>query len=335
MRLIARIIAKKAVSDQTKRKPFIEGRLAVSELHTVYYRQYGNTQSPPALFLHGGPGSGCHEGHTELFDLAKTRLILHDQRGAGLSTPKGSLIENTTQNAAEDIEKIRDHLNIDRWLVVGGSWGGLLALYYAQNFPHRVTGIVIRSPFLGTQEELFSAFIRVPKIFYPDAYQRFMDLLPESEQSSPLSAYYRRILSDDQHISVPAAFFWHDYERILSQINPTPSLMPAASALESFAQRPMPNTPRIEAHYFSRNCFLSAGEIIGNMQAIRTIPGSIVQSRFDLLCPPQTAWRIHHNWECSSVRMVPAAGHSQGDPQVTDNLRTAISTLQQGRRMES
>lgn len=292
--------------------------------HTLAVAEYGNPQGIPVVFLHGGPGSGCRIAMlSALFDPERFRVIAPDQRGAGNSTPKGSLENNTTQHLIADLELIREQLSIPRWLVVGGSWGALLAIAYAQAHPEQVTGIAIRSFFFGDTAAMQRAFIEIPQRLYPDLYEQFVAYLNADEQADPLQAYYRRLLSFDAAVYTPAAYVWHDYERALSVLKPEELTLPVATQ----DKRPLPNTPRMEAHYFSNESFLKPGELIANAGKLGGIKGVIVQGRYDLLCPPCASHELLRHWPDGELHMVDAAGHSQSEPGIKNALVRAITRI--------
>jgi proline iminopeptidase len=304
--------------------------LPVGDGHVLHVEEAGNPNGVPVVFLHGGPGSGCQPEHRTLFDPALFRIVLFDQRGAGRSTPKRGLAHNSTQDLVADMERIREALDIERWMVVGGSWGSLLALAYAEAFPSRVTAIALRAVFLGGAEEIDWAFVRGPRIFYPELWRRFVGLLPEAERAEPLRAYGARLMNPDPAIHRPAAFVWHDYERALSVLNPGRVALPDSLADPGGTRAP-PNTPFVEWHYFRHDCFLRPGELLAGADRLRDIPGIIVQSRYDLLCPPATARELAVRWNSGDLRMVEAAGHSLSEPAVRRALTHAIDEL--GRRI--
>lgn len=303
-------------------EPYSTRHLDTGDGHQIFLEESGNPAGIPAVFLHGGPGSGAQPLHRRLFDSARHRAILLDQRGAGRSRPWLSLDNNTTAHLVADLELIRETLGIARWLVVGGSWGSTLALAYAERHPERVLGVAMRAVFLSTPEEAHWAFVEGPRRFHPEIFERFLGFLPEAERGAPLQAYYSRLLSPDPAVQVPTAWMWHHYERLLSEIRPTGGI-PA----ELRTTGKPPPTAVMEAHYLSNNCFLGPDELVANAARLTGIPGVIVQSRYDLLCPPVSAHRIHRAWPGSELRMVEAAGHSAGDPGVMDALRQAIADL--------
>ena len=312
-------------------QPLCSYSIETDSPHKLAVKEYGSEDGYPVVFLHGGPGSGCRIGLCDLFDLERFRVIAPDQRGAGGSTPKGCLEKNETRYLVEDIELIRNSLAIEKWMVVGGSWGALLAIAYAENYPSAVTGIVLRSLFLGDDDEIQRAFIDLPKTFYPELHEIFIGLLPEDERQDPLQAYYKRILDDDPSVSHPAIFVWHDYERAMSVLQlpvSTDRILPSELSLDVIGKRDqMPATPRMEAHYFSNHCFLSPGLLLKKADCLHNIPGIIVQARYDLLCPPQTAHSLARRWPYSRVVTVEKAGHSQSEAGITEATRRAVAAL--------
>jgi proline iminopeptidase len=306
--------------------PLTAQHLAVGDGHEIYVETAGRPDGIPAVYLHGGPGSGCQPDHRRLFDPLRFHAVLFDQRGAGRSRPKGSLEANTLPHLIADMEVIRESLGFERWLVVGGSWGATLALAYAQAHPQRVSGIVLRSTFLGTREELEGAFlVNLPRI-YPELSDDFLGLLPVTERDLPLDAYWRRILDADPAHG-PAARAWHDTERILSEHKPSKTRLDLAAV--NNASRGLPSTPFMEAHYFRNNCFMRPGQLLDNAARLKGIPGIVVQGRYDLLCPPSTAQALLARWPDAKLKMVEAAGHSLYDTGVRDAVIAAMDEISQ------
>jgi len=299
--------------------------LPVGDGHEIYVETAGNAEGIPAVYLHGGPGSGCQPDHRRLFDQQRVHAVLFDQRGAGLSRPKGSRDANTTAHLIADMEKIRETLGFARWLVVGGSWGATLALAYAEQHPERVLGLVLRATFLGTRAELEWAFLGGLPTLYPGLNDDFLSLLPPDERAQPLEAYWRRILDPDPAVHAPAMRAWHDTERILSEHKPSRTRLDLDAIRTS--TRPLPATPFMEAHYFQNQCFLSPGQLLAEAGKLRGIRGIIVQGRYDLLCPVSTAHALVKVWPNAELRIVEAAGHSLYDPGITDAVTTAIADL--------
>ncbi len=304
-------------------RPFDARMLSVGDGHWLYVEEVGSPGGTPALFLHGGPGSGSQHFHRRLFDPDRFHAFLFDQRGAGRSHPYLSLNENTTQTLVADIEAIREHYGIDRWLIVGGSWGSTLAVAYAEAHPERVTGLALRAIFLGTRAEVEWAFVEGPKLFRPDLYADFIAQLPEHERADPLPAYLRRLADPDPAVKAAAAHSWAAYERALSELVPA---QPRLSAPLGRSDR-LPPTPIIEGHYIRNDFFLDDGQLLRDANKLRGIPGVIVQGRYDLLCPPKTAYALAEAWETCRLEIVDKAGHAITEPGVMDALTAAVAEL--------
>ncbi|MEO6840869.1 MAG: prolyl aminopeptidase [Bradyrhizobium sp.] len=304
--------------------PLTSEQLAVGDGHEIYVESVGRVGGMAAVYLHGGPGSGCQPDHRRLFDPERFHAVLFDQRGAGRSRPKGSREHNTTPHLIADMEKIREKFGFERWMVVGGSWGATLALAYAQAYPERVTGIVLRATFLGTRAELEGAFYRALPRLYPGLYDDFLGVLPPEERAHPIEAYYRRILDSDAAIHGPAARAWGETERILSEHAPSRDRLSSAVLNSSGA---LPSTPFMEAHYFQNDCFMKPDQLMTEVGQLAEIPGIIVQGRYDLLCPPATSYALAAKWPRCEVRIVGGAGHSLYDPGIRDAVMKAIADL--------
>ena len=304
--------------------PFAEHRLDAGEGYLLYVEEVGRPDGVPAIFLHGGPGGGIQPTQRALFDPAVFRGVLFDQRGAGRSDAADRYRANTTPHLLADIERIRVRLGIDRWLVVGGSWGATLGLAYAEAHPERVTGILLRAVFLGTREELDWAFIDGPRRFRPELLEDFLAFLTPEERRDPLPAYWRRILDPRPEIHASAAQRWHDYERVLSVIQPA---APRLSTPPAAAPAGLPRSPFIEAHYFTHDCFLRPNQLLAEAARLHDIPGVIVQGRYDLLCPPSTSARLAAAWPAARLTIVENAGHSMGEPGVAEAMRTGLREL--------
>ncbi len=298
--------------------------LSVGDGHRIWVSCHGDPAGFPVVLLHGGPGSGCQLDQVALFDLTRMFVILVDQRGAGRSLPHGDRSANTTDHLVADLERLRCHLGLSRWMLLGGSWGATLALAYAQAHPERVSMIVLRATFLGTRGELDWAFGTAMQRFHPDLYQDFIALLPGPERATPLESYWARILHPDPAVHRPAALAWYCAERALSQLEPSVTRIdPGACGLEG----PLPATPFMEAHYFSQNCFLTDGVLMDGVSRIAHIPALIVQARYDLLCPPATSLALAERWPAARVRMVESSGHALSHPQVFAAVMSAVSDL--------
>ena len=296
--------------------------LDVSDGHRLWVQPWGDPAGIPVVFLHGGPGSGCNRSQTALFDAARHRVIFVDQRGAGQSLPHGERRNNSTAHLIADLESIRIHLGIDRWLVVGGSWGATLALAYAQAHPDRIRGLVLRATFLGTRAELDWAFGTGLAMFHPALHDALYALVPGADD--PLTALWDLILHPDPTLHAPAAWAWYHTERALSE------LLPAVTQLPKMTDHtPLPATPFMEAHYFRHDCFLTDGVLMSGAARLAGIPGIIVQARYDLLCPPLTATRLAARWPQAKLVVVEAAGHTIGHAGVQTAVRNGIMALSQ------
>jgi proline iminopeptidase len=298
--------------------------LAVGDGHWLYVEQVGKRGGVPALFLHGGPGSGSQHTHRLLFEPDRFHAILFDQRGAGRSHPYLATHANTTQHLVADIERIRAHMGFDKMLIVGGSWGSTLALAYAVAHPERVSGLVLRAMFLGSDEEVDWAFRRAPAELRPDLYDGFVSALPEAERADPLKAYVARLASDDASLRDPAARHWFQFERALSEFAPAvTALLPEWFSTDGR----VPPTPIIEAHYIANSFFLAPGELLDGAARLGAIPGTIVQGRYDLLCPPRAAYEVARRWPGCTLEIMSNAGHAMTEPGVFEAMKNAIDRI--------
>ena len=304
--------------------PLTTELLAVGDGHEIYVETVGRVGGIPAVYLHGGPGSGCQPDHRRLFDPERFHTVLFDQRGCGRSTPKGGREHNTLPHLIADMETIRDKFGFDRWMVVGGSWGATLALAYAQAHPGRVSGLVLRATFLGTRAEVETAFTDVLARVYPGLHEDFLALLPSEERARPVEAYWRRILDPDPAVHGPAARAWNDTERILSEHTPSRSRLDPASLQST---RPLPATPFMEAHYFINDSFMRPNQLLDEAGKLAGIPGIIVQGRYDLLCPPATSHALRAVWREADIRIIEGAGHMLYDPGIRDAVMRAIADM--------
>lgn len=282
------------------------GYLRVSDTHEIYYEESGNPQGKPVVFVHGGPGAGCDGRVRSFFDPDAYRIILFDQRGCGRSRPHASLIDNTTWHLVADIEKLREHLAVERWLVFGGSWGSTLGLAYAQTHPTRVTEIILRGIFMLTQFELQWFYQSGTSALFPDHFENYVAAIPAAERGNLIEAFYRRLTSDDRGIRVAAARAWSQWEAATSYLHINEDAL-LKWGEEDFAVA----VARIECHYFvNRGFFESEDQLLRNVDRIRHIPAVIVQGRYDVVCPMQTAWALHKAWPEAEFHVVPDAGHS-------------------------
>ncbi|MCW8806898.1 MAG: prolyl aminopeptidase [Rhodanobacter sp.] len=308
-------------------EPFDSGFLRVSPLHTLYYEQSGNPHGKPVVFLHGGPGGGTNAKCRRFFDPAIYRIVLFDQRGCGKSTPHAELTDNTTWDLVADIERVRDHLAIDRWQVFGGSWGSTLALAYAQTHPDRATELVLRGIFMLRRRELEWFYQGGCDAIYPDAWETYLAAIPEAERGDMMDAYYRRLTSADAKTRVDAARAWSVWEGATSFLWQDTSHI-ASSAEDEFALA----FARIECHYFvNRGFFAQDDQLLRNVDRIRNIPAVIVQGRYDVVCPMRSAWDLHRVWPEADLHIVQDAGHSAFEP---GNLHQLIEATDRfGRRV--
>ncbi|TAN53502.1 MAG: prolyl aminopeptidase [Rhodospirillales bacterium] len=299
-------------------EPFENGMLPVDGRHRLYWEQCGNPDAPAILFLHGGPGGGCGDIHRCFFDPQGWRIVLFDQRGSGRSRPYADIVANTTQDLVFDIEKLREHLGIEKWALFGGSWGSTLALAYAQAYPDRVLGLVLRGVFLFRDSEV-DWFMRGMGHFFPEAERAFLDFLPPAERNDPLKAYYQRLILPDGAIHRPAARAWCSYEEACSRLLPhTPRSDEASLSMA-----------RIEAHYMVNRGFLAENALLAGMEAMRHLPGYIVQGRYDVICPPRSAQDLKAAWPGADLSIVPDGGHSALDPAITAGLVKAAQKLRE------
>lgn len=297
-------------------EPHRTGRLRVSALHEIYWEESGNPRGKPAVFLHGGPGFGTEPNHRRFFDPGRYRIVLFDQRGCGKSTPHASLEENTTWDLVADIEKLRVELGIERWLVFGGSWGSTLALAYAETHPERVTELVLRGIFLIRKSEIDWFYQRGASAIYPDAWEKYLEPIPEAERGDLLRAFHRRLTSDDERVRMRAAKAWSIWEGSTSCLVPNEGLI-AKTAGDAFALA----FARIECHYFVHDAWLQGErDLLRNVGRIRHLPATIVQGRYDVVCPMETAWALHCAWPEADFRVVQDAGHSATEPGILHEL---------------
>ena len=302
--------------------PYATGRLAVDARHTLYWETCGNHDGVPLVFLHGGPGGGCLPHHRRYFDPAFWRIVLFDQRGAGRSSPSAELVDNTTPHLVADLERLRRHLSIDRWLLFGGSWGSTLALAYAEAYPARCLGLVLRGIFLARPSEL-DWFMHGMRNVFPEAWRAFFEFLPPAERGDLLGSYYRRLAHPDPAVHLPAAQAWDRYEGACSKLLPPSAPLPRFDHDDSALA-----IARIEAHYFVHEAFLGPDELIANLGRIRHLPCTIVQGRYDIICPPVTADALARAWPAAEYIVVPDAGHSVREPGITQELVAAVKRMQ-------
>ncbi|AGC47904.1 proline iminopeptidase [Myxococcus stipitatus DSM 14675] len=300
-------------------EPYRLGRLKVSPLHELYFEECGNPKGKPVVFVHGGPGGGTDAKQRRFFDPSAYRIILMDQRGCGRSTPNACLEENTTWDLVADLERLRLHLGIERWMLFGGSWGSTLSLAYAQTHPERVTELVLRGVFLLRKQELDWFYQRGASAMFPDAWEYFLAPIPAEERHDLLGAYHRRLTGSDPAEQREAARAWSVWEARTSYLLPNAELV-ARNSSDDFALA----FARIECHYFFNRGFLrSDTQLLEDVQRIRHIPAVIVQGRYDVVCPPESAWALHQIWPEAELILIPDAGHSANEPGTTSALLEA------------
>jgi proline iminopeptidase len=294
--------------------PRASGMLRLDGLHSMHWEDCGRADGIPVVFLHGGPGAGSTPRHRRFFDPDAYRIIVYDQRGAGRSTPLGELRDNTTPHLIADLETLRRHLGVERWLVFGGSWGSTLALAYAEAHPERCLGLILRGIFLCRSSEI-EWFLYGLRSVFPEPWEKFSGFLPPAERRDLLRGYHRRLVDPDPAVHMPAARAWSVYEGSCSTLLPSPETV-AYFAGDVVAL----GLARIEAHYFVNDIFLEANSLLENAHRLSGIPGTIVQGRYDMVCPLVSAHELHLAWPRADYRIVPDAGHSAWEPGILGAL---------------
>jgi proline iminopeptidase len=306
--------------------PYASGMLKLDEVHSMYWEQSGNPRGVPVLFLHGGPGAGASPTHRRFFDPAFYRIVVFDQRGSARSTPLGELTANTTPHLVADIERLRRLLEIDSWLVFGGSWGSTLALAYGEAHPERCRGFILRGIFLCRQIEI-DWFLHGMRTVFPEAWREFSSFVPAAERDDLLAGYYRRLIDPDPAIHLPAARVWSRYEGACS------TLLPNVEATANFADdRVALGLARLEAHYFVNRIFLPENALLDNIGRLRRHAATIVQGRYDMVCPIVTADDLARAWPEARYIVVPDAGHSALEPGVRAALVSAAERFKDEHR---
>jgi proline iminopeptidase len=303
-------------------QPYVQHSLGVDAPHVLHVEECGNPHGLPVVFVHGGPGAGCEPWHRRFFDPARYRIVLFDQRGCGRSTPHASLEANTTQALVADMERIREHLGIERWVVFGGSWGSTLGLVYAETHPGRVLALVLRGIFLCRPHEIRWFYQEGASRLFPDQWERYLAPIPEAERHDLLSAYHRRLISDDEVARMAAAKAWSGWE------GSTATLRPNRAVVDHF-ENPFTalSLARIECHYFVHDSFLNPNQILAEAGRLKDVPGVIVHGRYDVICPVENAWQLHKAWPGAALHIIPDAGHSAAEPGITDALIRATDSF--------
>ena len=306
-------------------EPYDHGMLDVGDGHRVYWELCGNPNGKPVVFLHGGPGGGCTPTQRRLFDPDKYRILLFDQRGCGRSTPYASLEANTTWHLVADIERLREMIGVDKWMVFGGSWGSTLALAYAQEHPERVTELVLRGIFTLRRSELLWYYQEGASWIFPDKWEGFLAPIPEEERGDLMAAYRRRLIDPDSAVQARAARAWSLWE------GETITLLHNQGYSDQFGDEHYAIAfARIENHYFVNEGWFEEGQLIRNAHRLKNIPGVIIQGRYDIATPPKSAWELHKAWPEAQFIMVPDAGHAVSEPGITHHLIEATDAFARG-----
>lgn len=309
-------------------EPFDSGTLKVSDLHTIYWERVGNPDGIPVVFLHGGPGGGLIDDYRRYFDPAAFHVILFDQRGSGQSTPHAELRENTTWDLIDDIEKLREKFGVDKWHVFGGSWGSTLSLAYAVSHPDRCLGLILRGIFLTRKKELQWFYQYGASEIFADFWERYRDEIPEDERGDLISAYHKRLTSDDESVRLSAARAWSTWEGSTSKLYPSAELIDHwEDAHEALS------LARIECHYFMNGSFFpNENYLLENIDKIRHIPTVIVQGRYDIVCPMTSAWDLHRAFPEAELHLIADAGHSVSEPGTTDKLVETMDKIRDAKK---
>lgn len=298
-------------------EPYNTFYFRVSDIHELYVEEVGNPQGQPLLFLHGGPGGGCSSLHRRLYDPEHYRIILFDQRGASKSKPFACLEENTTWDLVDDIEKLRRHLSVDKWVVFGGSWGVTLALAYAETHPQSVTALILRGVFLCRPEEIRWFYQEGGTSFiFPEYWENYVSQVPPEKRDRMVETYYELLTSEDEAVRLAAAKAWSGWEGSTIKLKPDPNLI-------SFFESPHQalSMARIECHYFTNNCFFKKeNQLLADAERIRHIPTWIIHGRYDVICPAKNAWDLHKALPEAKLHMIPDAGHAFDEPGILNAL---------------
>ncbi len=296
-------------------KPHNQGFLKVSDIHKIYFEESGNPKGKPIIHLHGGPGSKSKPNYRRYYNPKSYRIIQFDQRGCGKSTPLGETRENTTQDLVEDMEKFRNHLDIRKWHVSGGSWGSTLALAYAQVYPQHASALLLRGIFTFRKIEIDWSFNDKPSYFYPDIWEYYTSPIPKSERKDLFKAFYKRLYSKDKNIqtkALKAISYWDDFKmNLISDIGDPETIQVDQKLISSF---------KVYFHYTKNKGFLKEGQLIKNINKVRNIPAVILHGRYDMQCPPFTAWDLHKAWPEAKFEFVSATGHRSSEPRMTKKI---------------
>ena len=301
-------------------KPYQRHLLKVSEVHELYLDESGNPDGIPVLFVHGGPGIGCDANSRRFFDPGKYRIICFDQRGCGRSVPHAELDDNNTQALVEDIEQIRTYLSVDKWVLFGGSWGSTLSLVYAQTYPERVLGLILRGVFLCREKDINWFYQEGASRIFPDSWQKFLKPIPVNERNHLVTAYKNILSSPNELARMGAAKAWATWEAECSALRPHKEIVRRFSKSNVALALAL-----IENHFFSKNSFLAPNQILDNADKLSGIPGIIVHGRYDMVCPLDNATDLQNKWPDSELHIIRDAGHSSSEPSITDALIRATN----------
>lgn len=303
-------------------EPYINYQLAVDALHVLYVEECGNPNGLPILFIHGGPGAGCSPEHRRFFNPHHYRIILFDQRGSGRSTPHAELRQNTTPDLINDIETIRQHLQIEKWVIFGGSWGSTLGLIYAETHSEKVLGLILRGIFLCRQQDIDWFYQKGANYIFPEYWSDYLAPVPTEQQHDLVKAYYQLLTSQDKEIALNAAKSWSVWEGRCS------TLLINEHIVHDFADPYFAlSFARIECHYFINHIFLAENYIIQNANCLHNIPGIIIHGRYDIVCPFNNAWTLHQAWPTAELKIIANAGHAASEPGIFDALITATDDM--------
>jgi len=303
-------------------KPYQAINFPVSDLHTLYVEESGNHEGIPVLFVHGGPGAGCSKEDRRFFDPEKYRIILFDQRGSGRSTPHAELKHNTTQDLVDDIERIREHLGVDQWVLFGGSWGSTLSLLYAQQHGSRVLGMILRGIFLCRQQDIDWFYQQGANLVFPDYWQEFVAPVPSDQRHNMVDAYHRLLTGDNDLAKMNAAKHWSLWEGRCATLRPNPNVVDTFSNIHLAL-----SLARIEAHFFVNQSFIMENQILDNMDSLTGIPATIIHGRYDMICPLDNAVALHRLWPDAELHIIREAGHASRDPGIVDALVRASDEM--------
>ncbi|OJV13534.1 MAG: prolyl aminopeptidase [Alphaproteobacteria bacterium 33-17] len=306
-----------------KASPFNEGHLSVSEVHKIWYAEFGNPKGVPVIFIHGGPGAGTFENDMRFFDPEYYHIILFDQRGSGKSLPFGELKDNNTQNLIEDIDKLRKHLKVDKWFVFGGSWGSALAMLYGETYPENCHGFVLRGIYLGTKPEYEQLWYGMKDIF-PEYWEEMANYIPESERDDLIKAYYKRLTSSDPKIQEEAAGYFMKYDALASYLFDSREKV---SRILLDEDKLVLGCSKLFTHYSINKFFLSHDQIIKNIGKINHLPAYIIHGRYDVICRAEQAYRLHKNWPNSHLTFVQDAGHASTEIGIAKALVDATNKM--------